>query len=256
MELTEKLTSLFSAQEKKSLAPQQINLLNNTVNKVIESEGEAALTHPRLEGIKELVLEHLWPAELTAVAKVRTNMKGFDCLSPHKNLFTATITEPVLDQVFSGIEGWTVLARTFPVVIGVRSGNRLILLFRNANEESSTTESTALAMVSAYDADEIFFCSATDVLNGLKAFLVTRSRTAEGVGMFFELAESEGKWEIGGLVGKIDPNILGDFTGATAFKSFNTDGARARREEARQALTRWQPMYDWQFDPFNTQEST
>lgn len=248
MKLSEKLIPLFSEQEQSALAPQQINLLNNAVKRIIEGEGEVALTQPRLEGVKELVLEHLWPIGLATVEKVRTSMKGFYCLSSHWNFFTAKVNDPVIDQVLNGVEGWTALAKTFPVVIGVRTKNRLFLLFRNSEEESSTTESTALAMVSAYGADELFLCSATDVLGGLKAFLVTRTKTTEGVGIFFELTESGDRWVIGDPVGKIDPNTLGDFMGAVAFKSFNSDSASARREEARQALIRWQPMYDWQFD--------
>lgn len=187
-------------------------------------------------------------SELTAAEKVRKNMKGFDCLSPDWNLFTAKANEPVMDQVLNGIECWSSLTRTFPVVIGLRTGNRLILLFRNAEEESSTTETTALAMVMAYDADELFLCTATDVLNGLKAFWVTRSRSTEGRGIFFELTESQDRWVIGNPVGKLDPNILGDFTGASAFKSFNNEAERARMHEARQALIRWMPSYEWRFD--------
>lgn len=256
MKLTKELIAIFSSQEQLALAPQQINLLNNAVKRVLESEGEDALTLPRLEGIKELVLEHLWPAELAIVEKVRSSMAGFRCLSSHWNLFTATVNEPVIDQVLSGVEGWTSLARTFPVVIGVRTGSRLVLLIRSSEEALSDTESTALAMVAAYDADELFLCSATDALGGLKAFLVTKSRTTEGVGIFFQLTESEDRWVIGDPVGKIDPKILGDFMGAAAFKSMNTDSAHARRDEARQALTGWQSMYDWQFEPISTRERT
>lgn len=248
MKLSEELIPLFSEQEQRALAPQQINLLNNAVKRIIEGEGEVALTQPRLEGVKELVLEHLWPIGLATVEKVRTSMKEFHCLSSHWNFFTAEVNDPVSDQVLNGVEGWTALAKTFPVVIGVRTKNRLFLLFRNSEEESSTTESTALAMVSAYDADELFLCSATNVLGGLKAFLVTRTKTTEGVGIFFELTESADRWVIGDPVGKIDPNTLDDFMGGVAFKSFNSDSASARRKEARQALMRWQHMYDWQFD--------
>ena len=195
-----------------------------------------------------MVLEHLWSPELTKAVKVKKAMEGFDCLSPDFNFFTANVTESVTDQVLDGIECWTSLTRTFPVVIGLRTGNRLFLLFRNPEEEASATASTALAMVMAYDADELFLCTATDVLNGLKAFLVTRSRSTEGRGIFFELTESQDRWVIGNPVGKLDPNILGDFTGASAFKSFNNEAERARMHEARQALIRWMPSYEWRFD--------
>ena len=253
-EISQKLLPVFTPAEIQALAPQQITLLNNAVNRVIEREGEAALTRPRLEGIREMVLEHLWSPELTKVEKVKKAMEGFVCLSPDWNLFTANVTEPVIDQVLDGIECWTSLTRTFPVVIGLRTGNRLFLLFRNAEEEAGATESTALAMVVAYDADELFLCSATDILNGLKAFLVTRSRAEEGSGMFFELTESQDRWVIGDPVGKIDPNILGDFTGAAAFKSFSNDAERARKHAARQALIRWKPFYEWRFESLDQTE--
>lgn len=252
IEISEKLLPVFKAAEIEVLDPQQITLLNNAVNRVIDREGEAALTRPRLEGIREMVLEHLWSPELTKAVKFKIAMEGFVCLSPDWNLFTANVTEPVINQVLDGIECWTSLTRTFPVVIGLRTGNRLFLLFRNAEEEASATESTALAMVMAYDADELFLCSATDILNGIKAFLVTRSRAEEGSGIFFELTESQDRWVIGDPVGKIDPNILSDFTGASAYKSFNNDAERSRMVEARQALSHWKPSYEWRFDPLDS----
>jgi hypothetical protein len=249
MEISKKLRPFFTQQERDALAPQQVALLNDAVTRVLETEGESALTEPRLEGIKEMVMEHLWSPALTAVAQVKVAMDGFESLSPRRNLFAAEVKEPVVDQVLKGIEGWTSLVNRFPVVLGVRTGNRLVLLFRNPEEEHGTTESTALAMVMAYDADELFVCISTDVLEGLNAFLITRSRTSEGAGVFFELAKSRDKWVIGDPVGKIDPNILGDFTGAAAFKSFNNVEERTRKHEARQALVNWQPLYDWKFDP-------
>ncbi len=256
MELNEKLIPFFTSQERASLAPQQINLLNNAVSRIVKNEGVAALTKPRLEGIKEMVLEHLWPDSLSTVEKVRTSMEGFECLSSHWNFYTAPVSQPVMDQVLNGVEGWTSLTKTFPIVIGVRAKNRLFLLFRRPEEDPASTEATALAMVAAYDADEIFLCSATDVLGGVKAFLVSRSKTTEGVGIFFELTKVQDRWVIGDPVGKINPNILGDFMGAAAFQSFNSDRASSRGEEAKQALIHWQPTYDWRFKDFETCERT
>jgi hypothetical protein len=256
MELNEKLIPFFTTQERESLVPQQINLLNNAVSRVIKNEGVAALTKPRLEGIKEMVLEHLWPDSLSTVEKVRTSMEGFECLSSHWNFYTTLVSQPVMDQVLNGVEGWTSLTKTFPIVIGVRAKNRLFLLFRRPEEDPASTEATALAMVAAYDADEIFLCSATDVLGGIKAFLVSRTKTTEGVGIFFQLTEGEDRWVIGDPVGKIDPNTLSDFMGSAAFQNLNTDSASSRGEEARQALTRWQPTYDWRFEAVRTSEGS
>jgi hypothetical protein len=256
MELNEKLIPFFTTQERASLVPQQINLLNNAVSRVIKNEGVAALTKPRLEGIKEMVLEHLWPDSLSTVEKVRTSMEGFECLSSHWNFYTTLVCQPVMDQVLNGVEGWTSLTKTFPIVIGVRAKNRLFLLFRRPEEDPASTEATALAMVAAYDADEIFLCSATDVLGGIKAFLVSRTKTTEGVGIFFQLTEGEDRWVIGDPVGKIDPNTLSEFMGSAAFQNLNTDSASSRGEEARQALTRWQPTYDWRFEAVRTSEGS
>jgi hypothetical protein len=183
-------------------------------------------------------------------------MEGFECLSSHWNFYTTLVSQPVMDQVLNGVEGWTSLTKTFPIVIGVRAKNRLFLLFRRPEEDPASTEATALAMVAAYDADEIFLCSATDVLGGIKAFLVSRTKTTEGVGIFFQLTEGEDRWVIGDPVGKIDPNTLSDFMGSAAFQNLNTDSASSRGEEARQALTRWQPTYDWRFEAVRTSEGS
>ena len=266
-----------------SMAPQQRTLTNNAINRVLNKDGPEALTVDRLEGIKELVTQHLWSDAHTAafqslppseqqpkqkdlqnlsedtalgaikemprsrLAKIQSCMKGFDCLSPDWNLFTATVNESVIDQVLNGIEGWTELVRTFPVVIGVRTGNRLFLLFRSPEEEASATESTALAMVAAYQADELFLCFVTDALKDQKVCLITRSRNTDGTGLFFDLTKSQDRWEIGDCIGKIEPNILSDFTGAIAFKKFNIEAERARSSEAKQSLINWKSQYDWRF---------
>lgn len=44
---------------------QQRNLANNAMDRVIQKEGPEALTVDRLEGIKELVTQHLWSPALT-----------------------------------------------------------------------------------------------------------------------------------------------------------------------------------------------
>lgn len=248
MKLSEKLHSVFTPQEIDALAPQQVAMLNNKINRVIDTEGEAALTRPRLEGIKEMMTEHLWPAGLTIAETTWKTIDGFVSLSPDFNYFSAEVAEPFFDQVLNAIEIWTAESKTFPVVIAIRKGKRAYLLFRHPDEEAGTTESTALAMVVAYAPDELVVCTATDVLGGLKAFLVTVSRTTESNGIFFDLEKGKDRWQIGEPIGKIDPNTLEDYTGATAFRSFNNSAERARMYEARKALTEWKPSYDWCFE--------
>lgn len=52
-----------------SMAPQQRKLTDNAINRVLEKDGPEALTLDRLEGIKELVTQHLWSPALTAASK-------------------------------------------------------------------------------------------------------------------------------------------------------------------------------------------
>ena len=52
-----------------SLAPQQRTLTENAINRVLNQEGVKALTVDRLEGIKELVTQHLWSSALTEASK-------------------------------------------------------------------------------------------------------------------------------------------------------------------------------------------
>ena len=242
-----RVRQVFSEQEFESLAPQQRALLDSAIQRVADKEGLDALTVPRLEGIKELVTQHLWSPELTNAAQIHASMAGFECLSPQRNFYTATTTEPVMDQILNGIEDWTQLSRTFPLAIGLRTGDRLFLLFRNVEEDLAATESTILAMLVAYDADEMFICSASDALGGLKAFMATMSSTTDGQGIFFELTESKDKWEIGNPVGNLDLGILDDYPGASAFKVFHNVAERSRQREAQQSLKNWQPLYDWRF---------
>lgn len=52
-----------------SMAPQQRTLTDNAINRVLNKDGVEALTLDRLEGIKELVTQHLWSDAHTAVFK-------------------------------------------------------------------------------------------------------------------------------------------------------------------------------------------
>jgi hypothetical protein len=52
-----------------ALAPQQQTLAENAMARVREREGDAALTLARLEGIKELVTQHLWSPALSEASK-------------------------------------------------------------------------------------------------------------------------------------------------------------------------------------------
>ncbi|MEN9420360.1 MAG: hypothetical protein RI988_3981 [Pseudomonadota bacterium] len=52
-----------------SLAPQQRTLTENAINRVLNQEGVKALTVDRLEGIKELVTQHLWSSALTEASE-------------------------------------------------------------------------------------------------------------------------------------------------------------------------------------------
>lgn len=248
MKLSDKLYTVFTAEQIDALVPQQISLLNDAVNRVIKAEGDAALTRPRLEGIKELVIDHLWPPELTAAVEQRNAMKGFECLSPDFNLFRAEVNGAALNQFLRGIENWSTLYKIFPIVIGLKKANYLYMLFRNVQEDRSSTEITALGMAMAYDADELYICSSTDALNGRKAFLVMKTKTSEGGGVFFDLDPGNDKWVIGKPVGRIDLNTIEDFTGATAFRNFNSASERARKHEAQQSLMSWMPSYKWCFE--------
>jgi hypothetical protein len=52
-----------------TFAVQQQNLANNAMERVLKKEGAKALTVDRLEGIKELVTQHLWSSALTEASK-------------------------------------------------------------------------------------------------------------------------------------------------------------------------------------------
>lgn len=48
-----------------TFAPQQETLVDNAIDRVLRKDGPEALTVPGLEGIKELVTQHLWSDALT-----------------------------------------------------------------------------------------------------------------------------------------------------------------------------------------------
>jgi hypothetical protein len=70
--LRERFNVVFPRHVLDKLAPQQINLTNNAIYRVIDKEGMEALTIPRLEGIHELVTVHLWCDALTQVVNSRS----------------------------------------------------------------------------------------------------------------------------------------------------------------------------------------
>lgn len=42
------------------LSPQEENMVNAMIQRILDDEGPEALTHDRLVGVKEMVTEHLW----------------------------------------------------------------------------------------------------------------------------------------------------------------------------------------------------
>jgi len=64
-----RVRQVFPRQMLDSLAPQQRMLTDNAINRVLNKEGLEALTVARLEGIKELVTQHLWSDALTTASK-------------------------------------------------------------------------------------------------------------------------------------------------------------------------------------------
>jgi hypothetical protein len=64
-----RVKQVFSQEEFESLAQQQRTLLDNAIQRVADKEGLEALTVPRLEGIKELVTQHLWSPALSEASK-------------------------------------------------------------------------------------------------------------------------------------------------------------------------------------------
>lgn len=67
-----RVRQVFSQAEFDSLAPQQRTLLDNAILRVANKHGLDALTVDRLEGIKELVTQHLWSdAHTVAFTKMK-----------------------------------------------------------------------------------------------------------------------------------------------------------------------------------------
>jgi hypothetical protein len=64
-----RVTQVFPVEFLNTLAPQQERLVNAAIHRVVEKEGHDALTLPRLEGIKELVTQHLWSPALSEASK-------------------------------------------------------------------------------------------------------------------------------------------------------------------------------------------
>ena len=52
-----------------TFAPQQETLADNAIDRVLKKDGPQALTVERLQGIKELVTQHLWSGALTEASK-------------------------------------------------------------------------------------------------------------------------------------------------------------------------------------------
>lgn len=64
-----RVRQVFPREMLDSMAPQQRTLTDNAINRVLNKDGPEALTVPRLEGIKELVTQHLWSDALTEASK-------------------------------------------------------------------------------------------------------------------------------------------------------------------------------------------
>lgn len=170
-------------------------------------------------------------------------------LSSSGNFFRAQATDNFLAQVLDAIEEYTKKQTTFPVTIAIRSGEKVFIKFRRPEESEESTESTIIAMVTAYDADEIAICFATDLYQGLKAGIITRSRGKLGELIFFEL-ENQTHWAIGSPVGKIAAREIPEYIGKHAIEHFNNPEERARILEAQESLKIWLPDVQWDFpDP-------
>ena len=68
-DMYDRVLQVFPDEVWSELAPQQRTLAETAMARVREREGDAALTLDRLEGIKELVTQHLWSPALTAASK-------------------------------------------------------------------------------------------------------------------------------------------------------------------------------------------
>lgn len=68
-DMYDRVLQVFPDKVWSELAPQQQTLAENAMARVREREGDAALTLARLEGIKELVTQHLWSPALSEASK-------------------------------------------------------------------------------------------------------------------------------------------------------------------------------------------
>ena len=68
-DMYDRVLQVFPDKVWSELAPQQQTLAENAMARVREREGDAALTVARLEGIKELVTQHLWSPALSEASK-------------------------------------------------------------------------------------------------------------------------------------------------------------------------------------------
>ena len=66
-DMHDRVLQVFPDEVWKTFAEQQQNLANNAMDRVLKKGGPKALTMDRLEGIKELVTQHLWSDALTQV---------------------------------------------------------------------------------------------------------------------------------------------------------------------------------------------
>lgn len=64
-----RVRQVFPLELLNSMAHQQRTLTDNAINRVLNKDGVEALTLDRLEGIKELVTQHLWSDALTTASK-------------------------------------------------------------------------------------------------------------------------------------------------------------------------------------------
>lgn len=243
----ERINEVFPQEMLDKLAFQQKNLINSAIKRVLDNESPDALTIPRLQGIKELVTEHLWSPELTKVAESMGFLEGFASLSPDRNLYESPAKEAFLQQLLDAVKLYTHKVTAFPVAIAIRKEDRFVVMFRNAEEDKKSTESTILAMVAAYDAEQIAICFSTDVYQGVKACLITRNTNTQGTALFLELNFEVDSWVIGKPVAKIDIAQLRDFIGRETIINFNDPYIRSRRQHAQQSLEQWMPSYKWGF---------
>lgn len=69
----ERVQKVFPETLLDTLASQQENSINNAIDRVLKKEGPEALTIPRLEGIKKMVLNDLFPTDFAQALK---DLKG------------------------------------------------------------------------------------------------------------------------------------------------------------------------------------